>query len=143
MLAGDVPLVEVDIGLLADQVGVAATDTLDLGQGVHDLLLAIDVRVQQTDDVLEAGKVSNALVVRICLRLCAASMQDLRNPKTISHRNWPLQSEQHNKASPCTDSFLHLSATLDAYDRLLCSLSLASECCRTGRRMRGRVSLWD
>jgi len=134
---------QIDIGLLADQVGVSATDTRDLGQGVHDLLLAIDVRVQQTDDVLEAGKVSNALVVRICLRLCAASMQDLRNPKTISHRNWPLQSEQHNKASPCTDSFLHLSATLDAYDRLLCSLSLASECCRTGRRMRGRVSLWD
>lgn len=46
---------KIDIGLLADQVGVAATDTLDLGQGVHDLLLAIDVRVQQTDDVLEAG----------------------------------------------------------------------------------------
>ena len=46
---------EVDIGLLADQVGVAATDTLDLGQGVHDLLLAIDVCVQQTDDILEAG----------------------------------------------------------------------------------------
>lgn len=45
---------KVDIGLLADQVRVSATDTLDLGQGVHDLLLAIDVRVQQTDDVLEA-----------------------------------------------------------------------------------------
>ena len=40
---GDVPLVEVDVGLLADQVAVAATDTLDLGQGVHDLLLAIDL----------------------------------------------------------------------------------------------------
>lgn len=45
---------EVDIGLLADQVRVSATDTLDLGQGVHDLLLSIDVCVQQTDDVLEA-----------------------------------------------------------------------------------------
>ena len=45
---------QIDIGLLADQVGVSATDTRDLGQGVHDLLLAIDVRVQQTDDVLEA-----------------------------------------------------------------------------------------
>ena len=43
VLAGGVPLVEVDIGLLADQVGVAATDTLDLGQGVHDLLLAINL----------------------------------------------------------------------------------------------------
>ena len=38
-----VPLAKVDIGLLADQVGVAATDTLDLGQGVHDLLLAINL----------------------------------------------------------------------------------------------------
>jgi len=45
---GAVPLVEVDVGLLADQVGVAAPDTLDLGQGVHDLLLAIDVGVEQT-----------------------------------------------------------------------------------------------
>lgn len=51
-------LAEIDIGLLADQVGVAATDTLDLGQGVHDLLLAIDVGVEQTDDVLEAVDVS-------------------------------------------------------------------------------------
>jgi len=41
----DEPLVEVNIGLLADQVGVAATDTLYLRQGVHDLLLAIDLFV--------------------------------------------------------------------------------------------------
>jgi hypothetical protein len=46
----------VTIRLLANQVGITATDTLDLGQGVHDLLLSIDVRVQQTDDVLEAGR---------------------------------------------------------------------------------------
>ena len=45
---------KIDIGLLADQVGVSATDTLDLGQGVHDLLFAIDVGVQQTNNVLEA-----------------------------------------------------------------------------------------
>jgi hypothetical protein len=35
-----IPLAEIDIGLLADQVGVSATDTLDLGHGVHDLLLS-------------------------------------------------------------------------------------------------------
>ena len=40
---GGIPLVEIDIGLLADQVAVSATDTLDLGQGVHDLLLAINL----------------------------------------------------------------------------------------------------
>lgn len=38
------PLVEINIGLLADQVAVSATDTLDLGQGVHHFLLAIDLK---------------------------------------------------------------------------------------------------
>ena len=49
----NVPLVEVDIGLLANQVGVAATDTLDLGQGVHDLLLTLNIGVEETQNVLE------------------------------------------------------------------------------------------
>lgn len=49
----NVPLVEIDIGLLADQVGVAATDTLDLGQGVHDLLLTLNIGVKETQNVLE------------------------------------------------------------------------------------------
>lgn len=48
-----VPLGEVDIGLLADQVGVTTSNTLDLGQGVHDVLLAIDVGVEQSQNVLE------------------------------------------------------------------------------------------
>ena len=51
-------LVQINIGLLADQVGVTATDTLDLGQGVHDLLLAIDVGVQKTQDELEVRLLS-------------------------------------------------------------------------------------
>lgn len=55
---GALPLVEVDIGLLADQVGVAAANTLDLGQGVHNLLLAIDVGVEQTQNVLEVALLS-------------------------------------------------------------------------------------
>lgn len=49
----NIPLVQINIGLLAHQVGVAATDTLDLGQGVHDLLLAVNIGVEQTQDVLE------------------------------------------------------------------------------------------
>lgn len=52
-IVSNVPLAEVDIGLLADQVGVTATDTLDLGQSVHDLLLAINVGVEQTQNELE------------------------------------------------------------------------------------------
>lgn len=50
-----IPLVQVDIGFLADQVGVAATDTLDSGQGIHDLLLAIDVGVEKTEDELDCA----------------------------------------------------------------------------------------
>lgn len=46
-----VPLVQVDIGLLADKVGVTTTDTLDLGEGVHHLLLAINVGVEETQDL--------------------------------------------------------------------------------------------
>ena len=48
-----VPFVQVNVGLLADQVGVTTTDTLDFGQGVHDLLLAIDVGVEKSKDELE------------------------------------------------------------------------------------------
>ena len=48
----NIPLVEVDIGLFADKVGVTTTDTLDLGQGVHNLALAINVSVEETQDVL-------------------------------------------------------------------------------------------
>jgi len=50
-LAG--PLVHVDVGLLADDVGEAAPHTLDGGHGEHDLLLPIHVSVQQTQDMLE------------------------------------------------------------------------------------------
>ena len=46
------PLVQVDVGLFADKVGVTTANTLDLGQGVHDLALAINVGVEETQDVL-------------------------------------------------------------------------------------------
>lgn len=44
---------QVDVSLLADQVGVSSADTSDLSQGVHDLDSAIDVGVQQPQNVLE------------------------------------------------------------------------------------------
>jgi len=47
------PLLEIDIGLLADDVRVTPSDSLDLGQGVHDLPSSIDVGVEETKDVLE------------------------------------------------------------------------------------------
>lgn len=46
-------LLQVDIGLLANQVGVSSAHTSNLGQGVHDLDSTIDVGVQQTQNVLE------------------------------------------------------------------------------------------
>lgn len=48
-----IPLVQVHIGLLANQVGISATNTLDLSQGIHDLLLAIDVGVEESEDELK------------------------------------------------------------------------------------------
>jgi hypothetical protein len=47
------PLCHVDIGLLANQVGETTTDTLDGSQGVHNLSLTVDVRVEETENVLE------------------------------------------------------------------------------------------
>lgn len=46
------PLVEVHIGLFADNVGVSTTNTLDLGQGVHDFTLSVNIGVEQTQNVL-------------------------------------------------------------------------------------------
>jgi hypothetical protein len=52
------PFVEIDIRLLTDQIGVPATDTFDLGQGVHDLLLAINIGVEETEDELKVRLLS-------------------------------------------------------------------------------------
>ena len=52
-LVGGIPLIQVHIGFFANQVGVTASNALDLGEGVHDLLLAIDVGVEETKDELE------------------------------------------------------------------------------------------
>lgn len=50
-----IPLVKINIGLLADQVGVATAYALDFGQGIHDFLFAINVGVEQTQDELEVA----------------------------------------------------------------------------------------
>lgn len=49
----DSPFVEIHIGLLAHNVRVAATNTLDLRQGIHDLALSVDIGVQETKNVLK------------------------------------------------------------------------------------------
>jgi hypothetical protein len=47
------PLVQVDVGLLQDEVRETATNTADLRHGVHDLVRTLHVGVQDTQDVLE------------------------------------------------------------------------------------------
>jgi hypothetical protein len=47
------PLAHVDVGLLVHQVGKPTPPSLDGGQGEHDLLTPIDVRVEHTKNVLE------------------------------------------------------------------------------------------
>eukprot|EP00448_Togula_jolla_P040006 CAMPEP_0170621838 /NCGR_PEP_ID=MMETSP0224-20130122/28811_1 /TAXON_ID=285029 /ORGANISM="Togula jolla, Strain CCCM 725" /LENGTH=167 /DNA_ID=CAMNT_0010948117 /DNA_START=185 /DNA_END=689 /DNA_ORIENTATION=+ len=46
-------LVKVNVALLADDVRETAANTLDGGEGIHDLLPAIHVGVAHTQDVLE------------------------------------------------------------------------------------------
>lgn len=44
----NLPLAEVDISLLADNVGISSTNTLDLSESVLDLDLAVNVGVEQS-----------------------------------------------------------------------------------------------
>jgi hypothetical protein len=50
------PLVEINVCLLANQVGVPTTNTLNLSQSVHDFTFSIDVCVEETEDVLQFAK---------------------------------------------------------------------------------------
>eukprot|EP00353_Schmidingerella_taraikaensis_P007849 CAMPEP_0185579484 /NCGR_PEP_ID=MMETSP0434-20130131/14922_1 /TAXON_ID=626734 ORGANISM="Favella taraikaensis, Strain Fe Narragansett Bay" /NCGR_SAMPLE_ID=MMETSP0434 /ASSEMBLY_ACC=CAM_ASM_000379 /LENGTH=128 /DNA_ID=CAMNT_0028197513 /DNA_START=110 /DNA_END=493 /DNA_ORIENTATION=- len=45
--------VDVHLSLLADKIGITASNTSDLGKGEHHLSLTIDVGVQHTQDVLK------------------------------------------------------------------------------------------
>ena len=56
-------LVQIDVGLLADQVRETTTDTLDRGEGEHHLSLAFDVGVGQTKNVLELFRSDKRLLV--------------------------------------------------------------------------------
>jgi len=46
-------LLQIDIGLFADNVGVTTTHALDFSQSVLDLALAINVGIEETQNVLE------------------------------------------------------------------------------------------
>ena len=59
------PLANIHLSLLAHGSGETATNTLDGGQGVDDLLLAIDVGVEHTKNVLELSLVHETLGMRL------------------------------------------------------------------------------
>ena len=56
-----VPLANIHLSLLAHGSGETATNTLDGGQGIDDLLFAIDVGVEDTQNVLEFSLVHKTL----------------------------------------------------------------------------------
>ena len=60
-----VPLANIHLSLLAHGSGETATNTLDGGQGVDDLLLAINVGVEDTKNVLELSLVHETLGARL------------------------------------------------------------------------------
>jgi hypothetical protein len=70
---------------------VAATDTLDLGQGVDDLLLAVNVGVEQTQNVVEVAlEIQSADArrgVHVSVHVCESSSSlDKRRWSEISGR---------------------------------------------------------
>ena len=50
---GCAPLVQVNVGLFADKVGVTTANTLDLRQGVHNFAFSVNIGVEETKNVLE------------------------------------------------------------------------------------------
>lgn len=55
------PSRNIDLSLLAHGHGETTTNTLDRGQGIDDLLLSINVRVEDTKNVLELSLVNKRL----------------------------------------------------------------------------------
>ena len=57
----ELPLANIDLSLLAHSGGETTTNTLNRGQGVDDLLLAVNVGVEDTQNVLELSLVHETL----------------------------------------------------------------------------------
>lgn len=75
-----IPFSEVNVGLLADQVGVATTNTLDPGQGVYDLLFSVNICVEQTKNKL---KVRFFTRYDRCIEMVSKLMCSLRGPADL------------------------------------------------------------
>lgn len=47
------PFIQINISLLTNQIRISASHALDLRERVHDLLLAVDIGIEETEDELE------------------------------------------------------------------------------------------
>ena len=81
---GNIPFVQVHIGFFANQVRVTASDALDLGEGVHDLLLAVDIGVEKPKNELEVRLLSRDECCRVCKRVVAVYHNSKRSTASRS-----------------------------------------------------------
>lgn len=137
-----VPLVHVHVGLLADEVGEPASNTLDRGHGVHHLLLSIDVCVQHTQNVLEVFALHDRL----------RSERGIRRQLRISNPFPRLLSSSRSRrlflpspiASPSAGSRTILKRVVSSFQSAIRSgrSSLESARAQAVRRSDGTASVW-
>jgi len=67
-------LFEIDVCLLAQDIGISSTNTLDFSQRVHDFTFSIDVGIEKTKNVLElCSLLRNYKRHAGCLEKCEAT----------------------------------------------------------------------
>lgn len=118
------PLVQVDIGLLAHNVRVAATHTLDLSQGVLDLALAVNVGVEQTrarsDILLPCTRVHTEGCERTAAKGQAArETWLLRSDVTVDKWTTASRRKGPEKCHVLRELFLHVTRDLCGTDNSL------------------------
>ena len=89
---GGAPFIEINVGFLANEIGIATSDALNLSQGVHDLLFAIDVCVEQTQNELEVGLFPGD---ERCMERMLASTSFIFDPKSHQRHIWTACANIH------------------------------------------------
>jgi hypothetical protein len=63
------PLSQVHVGFLAYNIRVASTNTFNGGQSVHNFLFAINIGIEQTNNMLEVGLITDSQSLQKCPHL--------------------------------------------------------------------------
>lgn len=96
-----VPLVEIYVGLLAHQVRVPTTDTLDLRQSVHNLAFTVNIGVEKTEDVLWSD-IQSYIHERRRWRGAPGTADELREgPETSCQYAWFCRTRSISSSSVC------------------------------------------